>query len=270
MGLASATADLTQVRADLVFDADRNGFVEWQTEAGYVYRIARSLDLAAPGIGTVADSVFFPDLIYGGGGAQIFPAFDALAQNAPPPGPVDQLPRFLFFVTAFDNGSAVVRWTSENGLPVAHYQADFDLRDAGSGDVVTGFAHATVQPPGGVPGWKLAAFVSSGPFDANYTGLSAPAEEAAVLARISGRHSEILTALQSGAGGSSSADDFSDRQNTGREFYRVYQQEYDSDNDGLWDRNRARKRDHWIPQRRSVLLNHLRSNNRNLAPATQQ
>jgi hypothetical protein len=139
--------------------------------------------------------------------------------------------QYLFFVTAFSDGSAVASWSGVGGQACKAYLASFSMLNAGQ--VLSGVASLTIGST-----YNLTVFVGSGTKLAAYTTLTAPPGEAKTLSKLSSQVTIVKNALISQAANPSQPLTprlFDDRGEALHQFFRVRAFELDSNFDSIPD-----------------------------------
>lgn len=204
--------------------------VSFATTPGKLYTVWRSPDLQT--------WARMPDSIYAIGQDAAVPVFDPPAEVDAPPstdplvGPEDSL---CFYLTAFDDGSAVASWRGRDGQSCQAYLAFFDLRDGAQ--VLAGGMSKVVTPSTGTP-YRLSLYALRGIKLAAFTSLQAPSSEAADLARLSSQQPLVraeLLYLAAHPKDRPPSVSFDDQGQPTRQFFRVFESDVDSNHDHIDD-----------------------------------
>jgi hypothetical protein len=177
---------------------------------------------------------FYPGAIYGMGQTADYYVYEGEPPATAPPPPVggpEVNDQYLFFVTAFSDGSAVASWSGVGGQACKAYLASFSMLNAGQ--VLSGVASLTIGST-----YNLTVFVGSGTKLAAYTTLTAPPGEAKTLSKLSSQVTIVKNALISQAANPSQPLTprlFDDRGEALHQFFRVRAFELDSNFDSIPD-----------------------------------
>jgi hypothetical protein len=221
----------TLVPSTTTLDAANRVKVSFATTAGKNYRVEHTTDFLT--------WTFYPGSIYGLGQTADYYVYEGEPPASAPPPPAggpDASEFYLFFVTAFNDGSAVASWAGASGQPCQAYLASFDMRNAGV--ILTGVVSPTVTPAAPAVPYNLTVFVSTGTKLAAYTSLTVPTGETTTLQKLSSQATTVKNALINQASNPTQPLPprlFDDRGQPLHQFFRVKEFEVDSNYDGVPD-----------------------------------
>lgn len=221
----------TLVPSSTSLDAANRVKVSFTTTPGKNYRVEHTADLRT--------WTFYPGSIYGLGQTVGYYAYEGDPPPnapAPPAGGPEASESYLFFVTAFNDSSAVASWPGASGQACQAYLSTFDMRNAGV--VLTGVVSPTITPAAPAVAYNLTVFVTSAPKLAAYTSLTAPTGETTTLQKLSTQATVVKNTLVTQAANPTQPLPprlFDDRGQPLSQCFRVRSYEVDSNYDGIAD-----------------------------------